>query len=218
MDTVPKARNHLLQAEALQLLFKGNYGEALALWLNTSRDARARREFSDAIRSMNRSASRVRDAFTQSLDNSKGWRSRTAGKKFMRVLKRESFRSPRILTRARAEFTPARLALSLEECTYSADKRWVLNWYYPDERRRPADAFRKGQALSCFIVLAEYGRLDRMRECLRCGMWLYARFSHQRFCSTKCQQAHYWASPEWKAHRRQWMRNYRSLQESGKVK
>jgi hypothetical protein len=220
MRHMDKSLGHLSHAEkaVVDLFLNGDFGEALALWLNTTKDTRAREEFADAIRHMNEATSRIATELRQSLDSSGKWRNRTAGKKFWRTLTQNSIYSPRILTQARVEFWPASTTISLTERAYSRDKRWVLEWYYPGEKRRPADAFRKGQALNCLIYLSEHGRLDRLRECPRCKMWLYARFSHQRFCSKKCQQAYYWASPEWKAHRREWMRDYRSLKESGKVK
>ena len=66
--------------------------------------------------------------------------------------------------------------------------------------------------------LAEQGLLDRVRQCGKCRTWFYARFRHQQFCSTKCQTSHYKGSEEWKAHRREWMRNYRGLQRRGTLK
>jgi hypothetical protein len=137
-------------------------------------------------------------------------------KRYVRLLK-NSIYSPSVLKRASAAFVPVQQSF-LAEGAYIASKRWALDWSYPEERFHTADDFRKAQALNCLIYLAEHGRLERLRECQRCRRWLYARFSHQRFCSTKCQQAYYWASPEWKAHRKQWMRDYRSLKASGKVK
>jgi hypothetical protein len=55
----------------------------------------------------------------------------------------------------------------------------------------------KGRAAMAVLVLDETGRVDRVRQCLRCGTWFYARFNHQQFCSdsaTKCQWAHYHSS------------------------
>ncbi len=208
---MPKAQSHLLQQKALNLFLKRDLGEALALWLNTCKGTKVEWEFSEAIRYMNGATARIADALRESLDGPCKWRSPAAGKKFMRILKRNSIYLPRILTEARAGFALASARFDLEAASFSTDKRWALVWEYPGERRQPSDVFRKAQALNCIITLTKYGRLDRMRECARCGKWLYARFSHQRFCSTKCQQTHYWKSPEWRAHRREWMREYRNL-------
>lgn len=59
--------------------------------------------------------------------------------------------------------------------------------------------------------------VTRIREC-SCGKWLFARFSHQRFCSAKCRERSFKSSPEWKAYRREKAREYYRLHKSGKVK
>jgi hypothetical protein len=65
--------------------------------------------------------------------------------------------------------------------------------------------------------LAELELLDRLKKC-RCGRWLFARFAHQRFCSSKCREQEFRSSPEWKEHRRKKARQYYQLHKSGKVK
>src|ERR1700751_1683266 len=47
--------------------------------------------------------------------------------------------------------------------------------------------FGEGDAVSSVLHLAEQGRLSQMRKC-PCGKWFYARFIHQKFCATPCQQ------------------------------
>lgn len=63
---------------------------------------------------------------------------------------------------------------------------------------------RRADALLALVELLRRGRLDRLRQCLRCRSWFYARFKHQRFCNDpekKCQWRHY-HTPEWrKKHR-----------------
>lgn len=64
------------------------------------------------------------------------------------------------------------------------------------------------------LAIMELGREDllwRVKRCVKlgCGRWFYARFTHQNFHSTECQQAHYKSSPEWREHRRQYARRYR---------
>jgi hypothetical protein len=62
----------------------------------------------------------------------------------------------------------------------------------------------KEQAAVAVLVLDEKGRVDRIRKCLHCRTWFYARFKHQQFCNDpakRCQWNHY-HSPEWrKKHR-----------------
>ena len=66
-----------------------------------------------------------------------------------------------------------------------------------------------GTALRLILDFAKAGYLNRLRRCLHCKNWLYAKFRHQDFCCTNCQQKHYAKSPEWKAKRRDYMRGYR---------
>lgn len=73
------------------------------------------------------------------------------------------------------------------------------------------------QAVYQLMGLA-FGRgADRIREC-DCGKWFFARFSHQRFCSTKCREKAFRSSPEWKDYRRRKAREYYWLHKSGKVR
>jgi hypothetical protein len=65
--------------------------------------------------------------------------------------------------------------------------------------------------------LADADLLNRLKKCI-CGRWMFARFSHQRFCSVKCREKEFRSSPEWKAYRRKKAREYYQLHKSGKVK
>jgi hypothetical protein len=92
-----------------------------------------------------------------------------------------------------------------------AGNRWVVFWRIPSRMR-----LRKGimelddaGALRMILDLARGGFLSRLRRCSRCHKWLYAKFRHQNFCSTECQQKHYKDSPEWRKKRRDYMRGYR---------
>ena len=64
----------------------------------------------------------------------------------------------------------------------------------------------KAQAAVALLVLNSNDLVGRIRQCLHCRMWFYARFRHQQFCNDsakKCQWNHY-HSPEWrKQHREQ---------------
>jgi len=67
---------------------------------------------------------------------------------------------------------------------------------------------RVTEALEMILRLTQIGELTRLRRCNECQKWLFARFRHQAFCSTKCQQRNYTQSDAWKAHRRAYMRGY----------
>src|SRR5438105_7285882 len=56
---------------------------------------------------------------------------------------------------------------------------WVVIW----SPRRPAAGYEMGelQALEDILNLARAGYLNRLRRCVRCQKWLYAKFRHQSF-------------------------------------
>lgn len=90
--------------------------------------------------------------------------------------------------------------------------RRVHEWDEVDETLTEGDAIRS------MVTLAKEGRIQRVRQCLQCGKWFYARFGHQAYCATKCQQKRYKSDPKWKERRRKYMREYRVLKASGRVK
>jgi len=74
---------------------------------------------------------------------------------------------------------------------------WKIDWF-----PRP---------LAALLGLAEKGLLDRVRSCAKpgCGRFFFARFSHQRFHSQRCQDQTYRTSLEWKKKKRAYMKNLR---------
>jgi hypothetical protein len=52
----------------------------------------------------------------------------------------------------------------------------------------------EGQAIHALVRLADQGLLDRLRTC-DCGVWYFARFAHQRFCSEECR-VRFWETSE----------------------
>lgn len=80
----------------------------------------------------------------------------------------------------------------------------------------PKDAKVEHKMLSSLLGLAERGQLDLIAQCERCGRWFCSlRPGAQKFCSAKCQQAHYKSSPDWRAHRARYMRSYRKIAGKG---
>jgi hypothetical protein len=70
----------------------------------------------------------------------------------------------------------------------------------------------KGQAAVAVLVLDQASRVDRIRRCLHCRFWFYARFEHQRFCSDgekQCQWKHY-HSAEWRKKHRERNRKHQA--------
>jgi hypothetical protein len=61
------------------------------------------------------------------------------------------------------------------------------------------------KAALAVLVLEKKNRIDRVKRCLHCQLWFYARFKHQKFCADptkKCQWDHY-HSPEWRKKNRE---------------
>jgi hypothetical protein len=93
------------------------------------------------------------------------------------------------------------------------DSEWYTSRWGPSgvaEGLKP-DRPEEASALDTFFALARSGHLSQLRRCSYCQKWLYARYKRQIFCSTKCRQKHYTHTEEFKAHRRQYMREYNQL-------
>jgi hypothetical protein len=60
----------------------------------------------------------------------------------------------------------------------------------------------RGKDAFALLSLGAKGKLNRVRRCSRCKDLFFARFSHQWFCSKKCQWDHY-HSPEWRRQNRE---------------
>ena len=89
---------------------------------------------------------------------------------------------------------------------------WSASWRWSNKKSEEHLRLHAGEALQIILKLTQIGYLTRLRHCAYCHKWLYARFRHQVFCSTKCQQGHYTKSEQFKAHRRRYMRDrYQSL-------
>jgi hypothetical protein len=85
---------------------------------------------------------------------------------------------------------------------------WATWWGHPSETRGRGLRIRPSEAVEAIVRLTQIGCLTRLKRCANCRKWLYAKFRHQAFCSVTCQQKNYTQSERWKAHRRQYMRNY----------
>lgn len=63
----------------------------------------------------------------------------------------------------------------------------------------------EGKDALTILSLEAKGKLDRIKRCIHCQDWFYARFKHQQFCSNpeeKCQFNHYHSS-EWRKRNRE---------------
>jgi hypothetical protein len=59
-----------------------------------------------------------------------------------------------------------------------------------------------GKAALAALLLNGKLHLCRLRQCIHCSKWFYARVERKKFCSTKCQENH-GHSPEWRKRNRE---------------
>jgi hypothetical protein len=90
-------------------------------------------------------------------------------------------------------------------------------WVFDDDVISGKHFAGESIVIRCAIRLARAKLLNRVQEC-RCGMWFYAKFKHQHFCSGRCRKKHYESSETFKSERRDYMRRYYRLKTSGKVR
>ena len=104
---------------------------------------------------------------------------------------------------------------------------WILGWRHPmragalDIVVSPeGDTVRvtEGDAVLSLFRFMEAGYFQRLRKCDFCSNWFFARFGHQHYCQKRCQMVAYKTTEPWRMKRRKYMREYRELKASGKVR
>jgi hypothetical protein len=91
---------------------------------------------------------------------------------------------------------------------------WVLPHNLRDgekvaaQRRDGNFVVTESEAVGMLVSLAADGLLDRIRQCgwRECEKWYIASRRDQRFCSEPCKRKHQRSSPQFKAHRAEYMR------------
>jgi hypothetical protein len=96
---------------------------------------------------------------------------------------------PVALNRMLAGYTSSPRIFTSEAFLPKDGRQWVLGKYILS-KRPPEELI----AVEAIIQLAEQNRLDRLQVC-ECGQWYFAKFSHQKFCSTECR-VRFWESSE----------------------
>ncbi len=76
------------------------------------------------------------------------------------------------------------------------EPRWLFSW-------SSAGGGEVAQVIFYIVRLGERGLLRRIRPCMRCSSWFFAKFNHQRFCEKRCQVLHYQTGEYWKQRRRE---------------
>lgn len=71
-------------------------------------------------------------------------------------------------------------------------------------------AFPHAQLIAeSFENLGRLGLLDRIRQCRCCGLWLFAKFKRQWYCSGTCREKAFRSSKEGRKKRAEYMSKYR---------
>jgi hypothetical protein len=70
----------------------------------------------------------------------------------------------------------------------------------------------------CVLRLIEQESILKILRCKHCTKWFFARFSHQKFCTTKCRVKHLVGSEKFKEKRRKYMQKYHWIQKKKNVK
>ncbi len=110
------------------------------------------------------------------------------------------WRHHRRLNQTLAQFTFAP-QIDLHELPDGERVSWMLT------QEEPPLALFSGQ-IRLFLQIAAQGAVLKIRRCKQCSRWYFAHFPHQGFCTTKCRVKHQGQSPEFKAHRRKYMRDW----------
>jgi len=87
---------------------------------------------------------------------------------------------------------------------------------YASEARTGVEPDEIG-AVMCVINLGARDELGDVRQC-KCKRYFLARRTDQLYCSTKCRVRYHQSSDEFKAKRREYLREWYRLKKSGKVK
>jgi hypothetical protein len=97
--------------------------------------------------------------------------------------------------------------------------QWHLGWRSASRFAKdvPVFVFSSGErfsfgeqdALMSLLNLMRREELGKVRECLHCGRWFFARVRHQNYCELKCQQSYFRTNPAFRNKRRMYMQGYR---------
>jgi hypothetical protein len=100
---------------------------------------------------------------------------------------------------------------------YPIEGRWQLSWGFPlpETRTSGVNRFVLSASLAIIHDLAAKGLLRRVRECSTCGRWFYAYRPGRRyrFCSVACRDKNSRQTPQGRARRAKYMRDYRRREE-----
>jgi len=97
---------------------------------------------------------------------------------------------------------------------YLGQGRWDTVWRPAGQRTKAASSARgrigEAEAAAIAFSLFQPGLIGRLRECAQCNKWFFARAGQEKFCGAKCQKKRYTSTEQWRAHRSEYMKNYRA--------
>jgi hypothetical protein len=92
----------------------------------------------------------------------------------------------------------------------------IFGWFSAQDRPRDENdpteeaSFTEQDAIIAILDLAREGLLRNVRRCQHCRVWFLGK-QNKKFCSLDCQQKYYRSSDEYKALRKDYMKNLRAL-------
>jgi hypothetical protein len=97
---------------------------------------------------------------------------------------------------------------------YPVKGKWRFFWGLPETEPRTGGIVLQ-VCLAVIHDLAAKGLLRRVRECATCGRWFYAYRPGRRyrFCSVACRDKNWRQTPQGRARRAKYMRDYRRREE-----
>jgi hypothetical protein len=93
-----------------------------------------------------------------------------------------------------------------------------MNWNLLWRNRDSLHPFLDFLNIKTILELAQQGRVSALKQCVNCERWLFARFSHQRFCGDSCKETFHRTNPEDKVRRREWARKNYWLHKTKNIK
>lgn len=93
---------------------------------------------------------------------------------------------------------------SFEGGRSQAALEWDMYLTVPGDRTSPENI--EWFMTLCVMELFRSGRISALKKCARCGEWLFAQFSHQRFCKEECRKQFHTSNPADKKMRADWAR------------
>jgi hypothetical protein len=91
---------------------------------------------------------------------------------------------------------------------------WELTW----ERKGHPRPFTELRLIHTIADIASANKISSLKQCAHCRRWLFARFSHQRFCSDECKESFHRTNDADKKRRREWARTNYWIQKNTNVK